>query len=87
VVRPLLDQLDQRGADAGRVNTRQHLAWSGMWRGDFADLQVLEPGPIENQSAHLAGNSKLCVLICQSIDLNEMICSGNFFLWLCHLNG
>ena len=70
---------------------RQHAPTSGLVRDvawDLADLQVLEPGPIENQSAHLAGNNKLCVLICQSIDLNEMICSGRLcFLRWCHLSG
>ena len=48
MIRSLVNQLDKRSADSGRIDSAQHLARPGVWCGDLADMQVLEPGSIEN---------------------------------------
>ena len=72
MIRSLLYQFDQRGADTGRVNTRQHLTRSGARRGNLADLKMLEPGPIENQGTHLVRDNKLFIRFCHTVSLNEL---------------
>jgi hypothetical protein len=50
---PLLDQLDQRGADPGAVHSREYLARPGSRCRYPLDPKVLEADAVEHEGAHV----------------------------------
>ena len=56
--RSLLDQLNEQGTDASRVNAGQHLARSRPGHGYLGDMQPIKTHTIEHQGAHNVGDGK-----------------------------